>query len=31
MLILVTLLLIGFIKAGMKEGWFETMMGFVGY
>ena len=31
MLVLVILLLIGFIKAGTREGWFETMMSSVGY
>ena len=31
MLILVILLLAGFIKAGMREGWFEEILNSIGY
>ena len=31
MLVLMIILLIGFIKAGMREGWFEEMLNSVGY
>ena len=30
-LIFIILLLIGFIKAGMREGWFEEMLNSIGY
>ena len=30
-LILIVILLAGFIKAGMREGWFEGMMSSIGY
>ena len=31
MLILIIILLAGFIKAGMREGWFEGIMSSIGY
>jgi hypothetical protein len=31
MLILIILLLIGFIKAGMREGWFDGILNSIGY
>ena len=31
MLILVIILLAGFIKAGMREGWFESILSYFGY
>ncbi|MCK5123038.1 MAG: hypothetical protein KAQ87_02725 [Candidatus Pacebacteria bacterium] len=31
MLILIIILLIGFIKAGTREGWFDEMMNSIGY